>query len=210
MNYSNYRFNLDVQSTVSQVSLPVRLLDTGRRLYVNLTDGGSPYIIEDGCRAVFSARKADGNPVMNDCIIENNSIIRYDLTAQTTSYPGIVDCEMSLYDPDGKLITSPKFILVVDDRVVHDADFPVSESENGILDGMITSEVGRKSAEDGRVEAEKARVRAEASRETIFETLKQMATDTLEDATEAIEAVNMANIVNSVLETLPTWKGGSY
>ena len=115
MNYSNYRFNLDVQSTVSQVSLPVRLLDTGRRLYVNLTDGGSPYIIEDGCRAVFSARKADGNPVMNDCIIENNSIIRYDLTAQTTSYPGIVDCEMSLYDPDGKLITSPKFILVVDD-----------------------------------------------------------------------------------------------
>ena len=66
MNSSNYRFTLDMQSNISQVSLPVRLGDTSRKLYINLTDSGSPYFIEDGCLAVFSARKADDNKLFNN------------------------------------------------------------------------------------------------------------------------------------------------
>lgn len=157
MNYSNYRFTLDTQSNISQVSLPVRLLDTSRRLYISLTDGGSPYIIEDGCRAVFYARKADGNPIMNDCIIEKNTQIRYDLTQQTTACAGVVDCEVRLYGTDGKLITSPRFIMVVDERVVYDEDFPLSDAEQTVLDNIILSETARANAEELRVAAEKER-----------------------------------------------------
>lgn len=164
MNYSNYRFTLDMQSNISQVSLPVRLLDTSRKLYISLTDGGSPYTIADGCRAVFYARKADGKTIMNDCIIEKNTTIRYDLTQQTTTCAGIVDCEVRLYGADGNLITSPRFILVVDERVVYDDDFPLSESEQSALDNIAISETARVYAEELRVAAEKARVSAETAR----------------------------------------------
>ena len=56
MNYSKYRFNLDMQSYISQISLPVRQNDTGIVLRINLTDGGVPYTIKDGCMAVFFAK----------------------------------------------------------------------------------------------------------------------------------------------------------
>ena len=150
MNYSKYRFNLDMQSYISQISLPVRQYDTGIVLRINLTDGGVPYAIKDGCRAVFYARKADGNPLMNDCVIEKNTTICYEMTQQTTACSGVVDCEIRLYGTDGNLITTPRFILVVDSRVVHDEDFPLSESEQGIIDNLILSEYGRIEAEKER------------------------------------------------------------
>lgn len=210
MNYSNYRFNLDVQSTVSQVSLPVRLLDTGRRLYIGLTDGGTPYIIEDGCRAVFYARKADGNPVMNDCIIEKSTIIRYDLTEQTTSCPGVVDCEIRLFDTEGRLITSPRFIMVVDERVVHDDDFPISEAERSSLDAIVATETARVAAEEARVEAEADRVATMSELTERSEEAIATAEKAVEEANEAIAKVNMTEIVGNVLNALPTWEGGSY
>lgn len=185
MNYSNYRFTLDTQSNISQVSLPVRLLDTSRRLYISLTDGGSPYIIEDGCRAVFYARKADGNPIMNDCIIEKNTQIRYDLTQQTTACAGVVDCEVRLYGTDGKLITSPRFIMVVDERVVYDEDFPLSDAEQTVLDNIILSETARANAEELRVAAEELRVSAESERSKIHDEML----DSIENAKEISDAL---------------------
>lgn len=137
MNSSNYRFTLDIQSRQSQVSLPVLLNDTARKLYISLSDGGNAYHIADGCRAVFVARKSDETILTNACIIENNVTIRYDFTKQTASREGIVKCEIRLYGADGKLITSPRFIMVVDSRVVYDSDTVVSESENTTFDSLV-------------------------------------------------------------------------
>ena len=203
MNSSNYRFTLDMQSNQSQVSLPVRLGDTNRRLYITLTNGGNPFVLEDGYRAVLVAKKADGKELINDCIIENNSAIRYDFTNNTASYPGVVDCEMRVYDPQGELVTSPRFIIVVDERVIYDEGV-VSSAEKTTLDNIIGTETARenaealrssqevnrlsnewsrKSAETGRVDAENARVEAEnlradnessrAEAETLRETKEQ-------------------------------------
>lgn len=185
MNYSNYRFNLDVQSTVSQVSLPVRLLDTGRRLYIGLTDGGTPYIIEDGCRAVFYAKKADGKTIMNDCIIERGAIIRYDLSKQTTACAGVVDCEVRLYGTENNLITSPRFIMVVNERVVHDDDIPLSESEQSVLDNILLTETARENAE-------KLRTDAEAERDATFANLTEEVNEAVGRANEAAEAADSA------------------
>lgn len=176
MNYSKYRFNLDMQSYISQVSLPVRQHDTGIILRINLTDGGVPYVIRDGCRAVFYARKADGNPLMNDCIIEKNTTICYELTQQTTACSGVVDCEVRLYGSDGNLITTPRFILVVDSRVVHDEDFPLSDSEQTILDNIILSE-------QVRIEAEQQR---EATHEQMLESVEK-ASKAIATASEVAE-----------------------
>ena len=153
MNSSNYRFTLDMQSNQSQVSLPVRLGDTNRRLYIILTNGGTPFILEDGFRAVLFGRKADGKTLNNDCIIENKSTIRYDFTSNTASKSGVVDCELRVYDAQGKLVTTPRFILVVDERVLYDDDI-VSESERSALDAIYGSETARENAEKDRIEAE--------------------------------------------------------
>lgn len=168
MNTSYYRFTLNLQSNVSQVSLPVRQYDTGRGLCISFADGGSPYVIADGCRAVFYARKADGNPLMNDCMIVGNAVVRYDFTEQTVSCAGIVECEIRIYGAGGKLIASPRFILVVDERVVYDDDVVLSTSQTNALDGIMLAEAERVAAEEKRVANEQEILAAFADMEGYF------------------------------------------
>ena len=179
MNYLKYRFTLDMQSSVSQVSIPARRYDTGIKLLINLANGGSPYVITDGCRAVFAGKKADGKTILNDCIIENNKTIVYKFTQQTTSCEGIVNCEIRLYGKGGDMLTNPKFIIVVDERVFHDEEMPLSDHEKPIIDNIIISETERieaetirTEAEESRVEAENNRVEAENNREAAIEEFK--------------------------------------
>ena len=150
MNYSDYRFTLDVQIHQAQVSVPVTLNDTARRLYIGFTDGRKPYTIPNGCRAVFAALKPDGNTILNDCIIENNKTVVYEFSKNTTNAEGVVDCEIRLYDKDDKELTSPQFIIVVDKKVVRDEEVPLSESESTTLDDIIRSEFQRIEAEEER------------------------------------------------------------
>jgi hypothetical protein len=147
---TTYRFKLDMQSYISQVSIPVRQIDNAVELRINLTDNGVPFIISDGCRAVFCARRSDMDPIMVDCIIEKNTTIVYELTRQTTAAVGVVDCEIRLYDADEKLLTTPQFILVVAERVLRDSDFPILVPEPNILDNIIISETQRVDAEKER------------------------------------------------------------
>lgn len=201
MNYSKYRFNLDMQSYISQIALPVRQHDTGIVLRINLTDGGVPYVIEDGCRAVFCARKADGNPLMSDCVIEKNTTICYELTQQTTACSGVVDCEIRLYGADGNLITTPRFILVVDSRVVHDDDFPLSDSEQTILDNIILSETARQANEVEREKAEAKRESAEAERAKVFNEAEAEREEAFGDALEtSVRAQDIADTLTKKLE----------
>lgn len=164
MNYSIYRFTLDIHRTKSQVSIPVMFRDTGIKFYISLTDGGKPYFIEDGCRAVFSAKKHDGETLFNDCIIEDNTRIRYDFTEQTTNCEGMMNCEIRLYGTDGELITTPAFVVVVDHRVVYDSEVLDSYSEATTLDSIITTERSRVDAEITRVDSEAGRIAAENAR----------------------------------------------
>lgn len=164
MNYSIYRFTLDIHRTKSQVSIPVMFRDTGIKFYISLTDGGKPYFIEDGCRAVFSAKKHDGKTLFNDCIIEDNTRIRYDFTEQTTNCEGMMNCEIRLYGTDGELITTPAFVVVVDNRVVYDSEVLDSYSEATTLDSIITTESSRVDAENTRVDSEAGRIAAENAR----------------------------------------------
>ena len=159
MNYSNYRFTLDIQSIQSQVSLPVKFGDTARSLYITITDGGVPYVLRDGCWAVFSAIKGDENHLLNNCVIENNAIIRYDFTEQTATAEGIMQCEIILYGSEGGVIGSPRFVMVVDKRIVYDKDI-LSTDERDTIDSIITTENDRKAAEEARKKAEEERAQA--------------------------------------------------
>ena len=165
MNFSNYRFTLDIQKSKTQASIPVHFGDTGNRFYIALTDGGNPYIISDGCRVDIYIKKPNGHPLINSCIIENNALVRYDFNKDTASVEGTHKCELRLVAEDGRLITTPSFVMVVDERVIYDDDIITDEDKETLLAlDVIATEAERRTAEFERKEAEEARTSAENER----------------------------------------------
>ena len=163
MNYSDYRFTLDIQLQQAQVSVPATLNDTARRLCIGLTDGRKPYIIADGCTAAFAAKKPDGFALYNQCTIENNTVI-YEFTPQTASVAGTCECEIRLYNEVGKQLTSPRFLLVVDEQAIDDDDIIDSFTEVTMLNQIISNETERINAENTRISNETERKTAENAR----------------------------------------------
>ena len=134
MNYSIFRFTLNMHNHRSQASVSAFLGDTAIRLLITLTDGGNTYAIEPGCVAILSGTKADGKKLWDRCAIIGNTI-QYDFNEQTASFPGIVNCEVTLYGADGGVVTSPKFIIVVDEKEFEYEDF--SEAHVDALNDIL-------------------------------------------------------------------------
>ena len=142
MIFTDYRFLLDVHEINSQISLSFKQGDTGRVLYITLTENGDIFNIPQGCVAVFTALKPDGTIIFNDCEINGNEIT-YTNTAQTAAVTGKVDCELRLYGAGNTLITSPHFTIFVHPTVY--ADQIESKDEINTLTALI-SEAGTKLA----------------------------------------------------------------
>lgn len=135
MNYSNYRVTLDIRKTVASVQLNAKRGDTGRKIYITLSDHGVPCKIADGCYAVFAGTKPDGTLLYNKTTVEDNTII-YAMTQQTTAVAGLVACEVKLFDSMSNLLTSPKLTILVDDVVVPDEEI-ASKDEVSALAELI-------------------------------------------------------------------------
>lgn len=114
MTFTEHKFTLDVNKTVSQVSLSVKKGDTARRLLISLMKSGYPYHITKDCYAVLSATKPDGHVIFNNCTIEN-CVIGYDFTAQTVAAVGLVNCEVIVYGARGVQLSSACFDIIVEE-----------------------------------------------------------------------------------------------
>lgn len=137
MTNSYYKISLDIHDHGSSVSLKAKRGDTGRLLFITLMDGRNPYVITSECRAVFTAKKADGNILYNECSIIGNSIA-YAFTPQTTSAVGKAECEIKLYGAENKLLTSARFALIVEDTVYNEGDEVESEKEVSALTALVS------------------------------------------------------------------------
>ena len=137
MTNSFYKISLDIHDHGSHVSLKAKKGDTGRLLYITLMDGGKPYVITNECRAVFTAKKADGNILYNECSILGNTIC-YAFTPQTCAAVGKADCEVKLYGAGDKLLTSARFSIVVEDTVYSDGDPVESAGEVSALTRLVS------------------------------------------------------------------------
>ena len=134
MILTDYQFLLDVHEITSQISLSFKQGDTGRVLYMTLTENGDIFNIPQNCVAVFTALKPDGTIIFNDCEINGNEIV-YTHTAQTAAVTGKVDCELRLYGAGNTLITSPHFTIFVHPTVYFDQI--ESKDEVNTLTGLI-------------------------------------------------------------------------
>lgn len=106
------RITLDVRDLEKQLSFSVKQSDSVRRIIVNLTDKGKPYLIGVGCYAVFSATTSKNTVISNGCQIKNHEII-YDLSESDTAVVGIMDAEITLFGKDDEVITAPSFTINV-------------------------------------------------------------------------------------------------
>ena len=123
MEHIIHNLSLNMQSSISQVSLSVKKGDTMRKLCITLTDNGTVYRIAEGCEAVLSAKKESGWILYNNCTIDyENNIIVYEFTHGTAIMPGKLDCEIKLYDANKNLITSPQFTIIVNNSVHEDGE----------------------------------------------------------------------------------------
>ena len=158
MKDSAYKISLDINEHGSQAVLKAKKTDTGRKIYISLRAGGTPYTIAEDCYAVFTATKPDGSILYNACTIENNEIV-YEFTEQTCAAVGRNRCEIKLYGLDDKLITSPRFALLVDgtvypDELVESTDeFSaltrlVTETMRAIADANVATEEATQSAQN--------------------------------------------------------------
>ena len=178
MNSSNYRFTLDLHSTQSQVSVPAAIGDTSRTLYISLSDGGSPYFIADGIIAMLSIKRPTGTFLQASCIIEGNSIVKYAFSQNeyTCAVEGIHDCQITLYGANNKVIATPRFTMVVSDRVISSDEITISDENKYDIDTIFT-------AEADRVDAELARQNAEEARKAAFDAMMARVSEVIPVAT---------------------------
>lgn len=136
-NNSVFSFSLDLNETQSQIAIPVVKGDTGRTFLISLREGTKPSPLAEGTRVVFTGQKPDGNVLLTDCAIINQLEARYDFNEQTASVEGLVDCQLRIYDENEKLIGSPRFCIVVDERAIDDDKAIESASDVSALDTVL-------------------------------------------------------------------------
>lgn len=192
MNYSIHRISLDIHKVGSQAVLNVKKGDTARSICITLMENGKPYEIFENCSAVFSAKKPDGNYILNDCIIQDNKLV-YNFTPQTAIVAGAMECEVSLYDESGNQITSPRFLIVVDE-IVYNGEEIVSSSEANVLKELVEE------ASEVTARAEEAVALAVEATEGADRSAK-LATDAADNANKAAAS---ASEVKEEMEDLQT------
>ena len=78
----------------------------------------------------------------------------------TAAVEGLHECAIVLYDEEGNVLVSPRFVMIVNDRVIGNDNVELSDENKMILDSMITEEAFRQNAETERADAEAGSVRS--------------------------------------------------
>lgn len=135
MNYAIDRIILDVHSSACQGTLRWKQGDTARRIVASFAENGKPWEFQSDCEISFYIKKPDGTVVWGYCTNPNanaaGSVIYYDIIGDETVIPGKLECEFRVYS-NGKLLTSPRFNVIVDETVYNE-DAIYSENRETFL-----------------------------------------------------------------------------
>lgn len=177
MNSSIFRFNLDLHTTQSQISIPVLQGDTNRTWKISFTDGENPVKLDEGSIASLNIKRPGGTFIVASCAIEDETTVvyKFEQNKNTAAEEGIHKCDITLYNRYGLVVGSPKFTMVVDDKAIDSDDINIPDEDLSIIDDIIVAEAAREEAERRRVNAESSRVLAENARASA-ETARQEAT----------------------------------
>lgn len=143
---TTYRISLDVHKIESQVSITTFRGDSGHKIVANLTEDGKPLPLSKNCTVNFEALKADNHTLINECYIDDGKIV-YEFkqntpegeTCQVTAYPGTVKCQFKLIGENGRIISSPRFTIVVEEAVCNEGEIGDSVSEATALTELVAT-----------------------------------------------------------------------
>jgi hypothetical protein len=91
------------------------------KLHISINDGGTPYQIAEGCTAKLVGRRPSGTPFSRSCEIIDNRVI-YTFDRDTASEIGISRCEIRIESSSGGTLTTPSFLIVVEEKVLTDEE----------------------------------------------------------------------------------------
>lgn len=216
MNLSKFRFTLDLHSIQSQASIPVMVGDTSVTLIITITDGGLPYHIEDGCLAKISIKRPTGTHLEEFCVVKNNAVVEYAFSQNenTCAVPGVHICDIILYGADGGVVGTPRFTMVVSERVIRFDDIVLTDEDFTASEAMMKQEGTRQEQERLRVIAEEKRVAAEEERFAACEDAVKASAEARADAERAEKAAEHASEIANNFDigayveqdpTVPAW-----
>ena len=138
MKYVVSRVTLDLGATSSPLTLTAKQGDSVREIIVGFTNNGAVYPLENSCTVVFTAEKPSGAKIFNECTLDGNNA-RYKFTAQTVSEIGAMKCEFKIFDDMTKppKLTSPRFMINVEEPVFNDGDVPESSYEFNAISDVV-------------------------------------------------------------------------
>ena len=145
MNPSKYIFTLDLRSVQSQITLPVTQGDTNRTLLVSFSDGAKPYVIGENSVAMMSLVRPTGTKVQEDCEVEEGgACVLYHFSEHTCIVPGLHNCQIVLYNAEGKQIAAPKFSIDAAPKLVDGDDVVIPDEDVTELDAIYLAEAERR------------------------------------------------------------------
>lgn len=101
MRASRYSFTLDVQSAQSQICLAAIQGDTYREFYINFSDGGDPFVLEENTTASLIIERPDGISIEGLCdVVDGGAAVLYRFTKETCAVDGLHNCQLLLTVPD--------------------------------------------------------------------------------------------------------------
>ena len=104
---------IDIDKKNFEVIPSVQYDSNTRFLHIQLLNNSVPCDIT-GCSVILSGVKEDGTSIFNSCDVINPEIafIQAEITEQMNVIPGLIDCEIKIYDGEG-VLTSKKFTIKV-------------------------------------------------------------------------------------------------
>jgi chemotaxis protein histidine kinase CheA len=159
-----------MHDTQSQISIPVYCGDSGRKLFITLSEGGKPYEIGEGCYAYINARTPANTTQSLMCNIANNTI-EFDFSENNDAVNmiavvGLTHCDITLFDADGHIVTAPRFTFVVVDQISNPRDVELTSDNVSLLSDWTSKFASWDTAEDGRKSQEATRQGNELTRES--------------------------------------------
>ena len=165
MIYKVFNVALELKQTSTNPTFTVIEGDTGNKLHVTVTDGGSALDLT-GCRIIAVFSKTNGMSMQDSGVedggIEIGGTYNNEVTISlfpSSIAPGNVECELQIYSGESMevLVTTARFNFEAN-RAMMNEDVLQGTNEYPLLVDLISTVEGFVSAEEGRVIAEAERV----------------------------------------------------
>lgn len=228
-----YDVNLLIGVESQEEKAVVKCHDTGINLRVWLSvlhqktwrAETEPYIIPDGVTPVLKIAKPDKTFVLIDGEVNGGHLLFKELPEQTFTAAGTAKAEVSLFDANGRRLTTATFYIEVPEECVCDCKAEsktyvdiMSKQIRAALDAETNAKASATSAEASAKRAEEAagKVDPDAIQETINTALQEAKESGEFDGNDGYTPVkgvdyfteaDKADMVQDVIATLPVYKG---